>query len=76
MPFFPAPPAAMPTPPQYDGYPPGRWGKIPNYYLAPVQPYPIGYPLGPWLPYQQYYTGKHGHIEEDSETAKPDKFTG
>jgi len=49
---------------------------MPNYYLAPAQPYPIGYPLGLWPPYQQYYTGPHGHVEEDSRTAKPDKFTG
>src|SRR5882724_2025909 len=83
-PPFQAPPAAMPTPPvtppaappQYFGYPPGPWGLIPNYYPAPAQPYLISYPPGPWLPYQQYYAGQHGHVKEDSETAKPNKFTG
>src|SRR5882724_4851971 len=68
-----APPAA---PPQYFGYPPGSGGPMPNYYLAPAQPYMIGYPLGPFPPYQQYYAGPHGHAKEDSEMAKPDKFTG
>src|SRR5882724_7641786 len=43
---------------------------------APPQPYPVGYPPGPWPPYQQNYTGPYGHGDEDSETAKPDKFTG
>src|SRR5882724_7982695 len=74
------PPAAMPVPPvaplQYFGYPPGGWGLMPNYYLAPAQPYLIGYPPGPWPPYQQHYVGLHGQIKEDSEMAKPDKFTG
>jgi len=44
---------------------------MPNYYLAPAQPYPIGYPLCLWPPYQQYYTGPHGHVEEDSEQPNP-----
>src|SRR5882724_11650532 len=39
-------------------------------------PYLIGYPLGLWPPYQQYYAGPQGHGQEDSEMAKPDKFTG
>jgi len=64
------------VPPQHFGYAPGSWGPVPNYYLAPAQPYPIGYLPGPWPPYQQYYAGPQGHSEEDSETAKPDKFTG
>jgi len=68
-----APPMA---PPQHFGYPPGIWGQMPNYYPAPAQPYLIGYPPGPWQPYQQYYTGHPSHGDEDSETAKPDKFTG
>jgi len=51
-------------------------GPMPNYYLAPAQPYPNSYLLGPWPPSQQYYAGLHGHIKEDSETAKPKKFTG
>jgi len=33
-------------------------------------------PWGPWPPYQQNYTGPYGHGDEDSETAKPNKFTG
>src|SRR5882724_909561 len=41
-----------------------------------TQPYPISYPPGPWPPYQQYYAGPPSHSDEDSETAKPDKFTG
>src|SRR5882724_8591480 len=74
-------PAATPVtppmaPPQHFGYPPGGWGQLPNHYPAPVQPYLIGYPLGPWPPYQQYYAGPQGHSEEDSEMAKPEKFTG
>src|SRR5882724_2039873 len=74
-PFAPqvAPPAA---PPQHFGYALGGWGPVPNYYPAPAQPYPIGPPPGPWPLYQQYHAGPQGHSEEDSETAKPDKFTG
>src|SRR5882724_10911809 len=73
-PFTPqvAPPA---VPPQHFGYAPGGWGPVPNYYPALAQLYPISYPPGPWPPNQQYYTGPQGHSEEDSETAKPDKFT-
>src|SRR5882724_8489734 len=81
MPPTQAAPAATPVtpptaPPQHFGYPPGGWGLMPNYYLATAQPYPIGYPLGPWPPYQQYYAGHPSHGDEDSETAKPNKFTG
>ena len=49
---------------------------MPNYYLAPVQPYPISYLPGLWPPYQQYYAGPPGHGEEDSEMANPYKFMG
>src|SRR5882724_4699834 len=56
--------------------PPRQLGQMPNYYPAPAKLYPICYPPGTWPPYQQYYAGSHGHGEEDSETAKPDKFTG
>src|SRR5882724_9590279 len=80
---FPVPPApVMPpvvlpaVPPPHFGYTPGGWGHVPNHYPAPAQPYPIGYPLGLWPPYQQYYAGPPGHGDEDSETTKPDKFTG
>jgi len=45
---------------------------MPNFLLAPAQPYLISYPPGPWPPYQQYYAGQQGHVDE----AKPDKFTG
>src|SRR5882724_12460974 len=84
VPPFQAPPAPMPVPPvappaappQHFSYPPGSWGLVPNYYLAPAQLYLIGYPPGLWPPHQNYYTGPHGHGEEDSETAKPDRFTG
>src|SRR5882724_1839894 len=85
-PFPQAPPALMPvppvtppvTPPQFfvHPYPLGSWGPMVNYFQAPVQPYPIGYPPGPWPPYQPYYAGQHGHVEEDSKMAKPNKFTG
>src|SRR5882724_8099567 len=72
-----APPFAPPAaPPQNVGYAPGSLGPMPNYYLAPTQPYPISYPLGRWPPYQQNYTGPYGHGDKDSETAKPDEFTG
>src|SRR5882724_4732461 len=72
-----APPFALPAaPPLNVSYAPGGWGLMPNYYPARTQPYPIGYPPGPWPPYQQHYTGPYGHGDEDSETAKPDKFTG
>jgi len=76
---MPSPPIAPPAaPPQFFGhpYPLGSWGPMPNYFLAPVQPYLTSYLPGPWPPYQQYYVGQHGHGEEDSEMAKPDKFTG
>src|SRR5882724_8113620 len=79
---FPVPPAPVapqvvpPVVPLQFGYAPGGWGPVPNHYPAPVQTYPIGYPPGPWPPYQQYYAGPQGHGKEDSETAKPDKFTG
>ena len=80
---FPVPPAPVTpqvappvVPPQHFSYTPGGWGLVPNYYPAPVQPYPIGYPPGPWPPYQQYYAGPQGHGKEDSEMAKPNKFTG
>jgi len=77
MPAPPAtPPAAMHAPLQHFSYPPGGWGLMPHYYQAPAQPYLISYPLGPWPPYQQHYAGQHGHVEEDSKTAKPNKFTG
>ena len=49
---------------------------MPNYYLAPAPLYLICYLPGLWPPYQQYYAGPHGHGEEESKTAKPDKFTG
>src|SRR5882724_4585755 len=76
-PPFQAPPVAPPAvPPQHFSQPPGGWGPMPNYYLAPAQPYPISYPPGPWPPYQQNYTGPYGHGNEDSEMAKPHKFTG
>src|SRR5882724_6029377 len=85
---MPAPPAAPPatmhmppvTPPvaplQHFNYHPGGWGPIPHYYPAPAHLYPIRYPPGSWPPYQQLYAGPHEHFEEDSEMAKPDKFTG
>src|SRR5882724_2959090 len=76
---FPVPPTPIVppvAPPQYFGYPLGGRGPMPNYYPAPAQLYPIGYPPGPRPPYQQNYMGPYGHGDEDSETAKPDKFTG
>src|SRR5882724_6850347 len=72
-----APPFAPPAaPPQNVSYAPGGCGPMPNYYPAPAQLYPIGSPPGLCPPYQQHYTGPYGHGDEDSETAKPDKFTG
>src|SRR5882724_8502790 len=86
MAFYQVPPAPMPTPPvippaaptQFFGqaYPPGGWVLMPNYFLAPTQPYLIGYPPCLWPPYQQYYAGQQGHVNEDSKMAKPNKFTG
>src|SRR5882724_3425661 len=80
---FPVPPAPVTpqvvlpaVPPPHFGYAPGGWGPMPNHYPAPAQPYPISYLPGPWPPYQQYYAGPQGHGKEDSEMAKPDKFTG
>src|SRR5882724_3289709 len=80
---FPVPPTPVvpqvvlpAVPPPHFGYTPGGWGHVPNHYPAPAQPYPVGYPPGLWPPYQQYYAGPHGHGKEDSETAKPNKFTG
>src|SRR5882724_8195938 len=74
---MPASPVAPPVaPPQHLSYPPGSWGPMPHHYQAAAQLYPIGYPLGPWSPYQQHYAGPHRHFEEDSKTAKPNKFTG
>jgi len=54
---------------------PGGWGPMPNYYPAPAQPYPTGYPSGHGHPTSSTHRST-GHREEDSETAKPDKFTG
>src|SRR5882724_455306 len=74
-----APPVTPPVaPPQFFGhpYPPGGWGLMLNYFQAPAQLYPISYPPGLRPSYQQYYVGQHGHIEEDSEMAKLNKFTG
>src|SRR5882724_10500548 len=80
VPFYQVLPAPMPAPPvappQHFSYPPGGWGPMPHYYQAPAQQYLISYPPGPWPPYHQYYPGLHGHVEEDYEMAKPDKFTG
>src|SRR5882724_3645361 len=76
---MPAPPVAPPVaPPQFFGqaYLPGGWALMPNYFLSPAQPYLISYPPGPWPPYQEYYVGQQGHVDEDSEMAKPNKFTG
>ena len=43
---------------------------------APVQPYPNGYHPAYWPQYLPYYAAPQGGLNEDSETAKPDKFTG
>src|SRR5882724_143566 len=56
--------------------PPGRWALMPSYFQAPAQPYLFGNPPALLPPYQQYYVAQQGHFEEDSEMAKPDKFTG
>jgi len=72
-----APPSALPAaPPQNIGYAPGGWCPMPNYYPHPrnrIQSVTLrahGHPISrtTWGPY--------GHGDEDSETAKPDKFTG
>jgi len=44
---------------------------MPNYFLAPAQPYLIGCQPTLWPPYQQYYTGKQGTFNEDSKMANP-----
>src|SRR5882672_12310426 len=41
---------------------------------APAQ-WPL-YPQAPWAPYLPYYPYQQNGNEEDSETARPDKFTG
>jgi len=83
LPPFPMPPTPVApqvvlpaVPPLHFGYAPGGWGPVPNNYPAPGQPYLISYLPGLWPPYQQYYEGPQGHGEEDSKTAKPNKFTG
>src|SRR5882672_3011420 len=50
----------------------------------PLQPAPAtytpaqwpSYPQAPWAPYLPYYPYQQNGNEEDSETARPDKFTG
>src|SRR5467141_5116841 len=50
----------------------------------PLQPAPAtyspaqwpSYPQAPWAPYPPYYPYQQNGNEEDSETARPDKFTG
>ena len=78
MPAPPGPVAPPAAPPHFfsQAYPPGGWAPIPNYFLAPTQPYLIGYPPTPWPPYQQYYAGQQGTFNKHSKTAKPNKFTG
>src|SRR5467141_2546041 len=52
--------------------------------LYPLQPTPAtyapaqwpSYPQAPWAPYPPYYPYQQNGNEEDSETARPDKFTG
>ena len=49
---------------------------MPPYFQAPTQLYPIGHPPAQWPQYPPYYTAPQGGFNKDSETTKPDKFTG
>src|SRR5882672_7370838 len=79
---YPAPVGAPPSIGQ--AYPPV--GPPPFQYatLYPLQPAPVAYapaqwppyPPAPWAPYLPYYPYQQGGNNEDSETARPDKFTG
>src|SRR5882672_8668950 len=83
-------PPARPPPFQYPAPPVGQSylpvGQPPVQYLAPypLPPSPAAYPPAPWPPYPQapwvlyppYYPYQQGGNNEDSETARPDKFTG
>jgi len=77
--FYIAPPVTPPAmPPQFvgQGYPPGGGALMPQYGHAPVQPYPNTYPPAYWPPYLLHYMAPQGGFNKDSETAKPNKFTG
>src|SRR5882724_9346811 len=77
--IYPVPPGAPPAmPPQVvgQGYPPGWGAPMPPYGHAPVQPYLNAYPPAYWPPYLPHYAAPQGGFNEDSEMAKPDKFTG
>jgi len=43
---------------------------------GPHAVYLIGYPPAHWPQYPPYYAAPQGGFDEDSETAKPNKFTG
>ena len=49
---------------------------MPPYFQAPMQPYQISHPPAQWPQYPPYYATPQGGFNEDSETAKPEKFTG
>src|SRR5882672_5309017 len=48
---------------------------LPAHVAYPPAPWPL-YPQAPWVPYLPYYPYQQGGNDEDSETARPDKFTG
>jgi len=76
---YPVPPGAPPAVPPHvigQGYPPGWGAPMPPYGHAPVQPYLNAYPPAYWPPYLPHYAAPQGGFDEDSEMAKPDKFTG
>jgi len=81
-PAQPAPMAPVPVPlappgaPPQAAYPPGWGAPMPPYGYAPTQPYPNAYPPVYWPPYLPHFVAPQGSLDEDSETAKPDKFTG
>src|SRR5882672_3893946 len=64
---------------------PASWATpIPILYTVPIAARPAtyapaqwpSYPQAPWAPYPPYYPYQQNGNEEDSETARPDKFTG
>src|SRR5882672_4991487 len=78
------PPFQYPAPPVGQGYPPVRQPPVQYPAPYPLPPAPAAYPpaqwppypQAPWAPYPPYYPYQQGGNDEDSETARPDKFTG
>jgi len=69
------PAVAPPMVPPQPSVTPLQLGQMPNYYPAPAQPY-RSLSTGPVATLPAVLCRAPGHGNEDSETAKPDKFTG